>query len=133
IMPSRNEENAIIFCGTMGMLRRRAIEDVGGFAEDQICEDAEISVRLCSRGWDSLYVDRAFGLGLMPAVFDAYKKQFHRWAFGNVKILFTRTRMILRSPMGRRQKFDFLVSNLHWFDGLFMTAIALTLLYLGAA
>src|SRR5581483_4642798 len=39
----------------------------------------------------------------------------------------------LRSPMGRRQKFDFLVSNLHWFDGLFMTAIALTLLYLGAA
>ncbi|HUR64406.1 MAG TPA: glycosyltransferase [Candidatus Thermoplasmatota archaeon] len=131
IMPSRNEQNAIIFCGTMGILRRKALDEIGGFAEDQICEDAEISVRLACNGWDSLYVDRTFGRGLMPAVFDAYKKQFHRWAFGNVRILFSRMGMILRSRMSRRQKFDFLVSNLHWFDGLFVTTIAFVLLYLG--
>lgn len=131
IMPSRNEQNAIIFCGTMGMLRRRALEDVGGFAEDQICEDAEISVRLAANGWDSLYVDESLGKGLMPATFDSYKKQFHRWAFGNVKILLTRAWTIMRSPMSRRQKFDFIVSNLHWFDGFFVMAIAMILLYLG--
>ncbi|MFA5945099.1 MAG: glycosyltransferase [Candidatus Thermoplasmatota archaeon] len=131
VMPSRNEQSAIIFCGTMGMLRRRALEEVGGFAEDQICEDAEVSVRLAAAGWDSLYVDRSFGKGLMPAVFDAYKKQFHRWAFGNVRILFSRSWLILRSPMTVRQKFDFLVSNLHWFDGFFVTTIALVLLFLG--
>jgi len=131
IMPSRNEQNAIIFCGTMGMLRRSAVEEVGGFAEDQICEDAEISVRLAANEWDSLYVEESLGKGLMPATFDAYKKQFHRWAFGNVRILFTRAWMILRSKMSRRQKFDFIVSNLHWFDGFFVTAIAVVLLYLG--
>ena len=131
IMPSRNEQSAIIFCGTMGILRRRALEDVGGFAEDQICEDAEVSVRLAAAGWDSLYLDRSFGKGLMPAVFDAYKKQFHRWAFGNVRIFFTRGWMILRSPMSVRQKVDFLVSNLHWFDGFFVATIAAVLLFLG--
>lgn len=131
IMPSRNEQSAIIFCGTMGMLRRRALEDVGGFAEDQICEDAEVSVRLAAAGWDSLYVDRSFGKGLMPAVFDAYKKQFHRWAFGNVRILFTRGWSILRSRMSIRQKADFLVSNLHWFDGFFVITIAFVLMFLG--
>lgn len=131
IMPSRNEQSAIIFCGTMGILRRRALEDVGGFAEDQICEDAEISVRLAAAGWESLYLDRSFGKGLMPAVFDAYKKQFHRWAFGNVRIFFTRAWMILRSPMSARQKVDFLVSNLHWFDGFFVATIAGVLLFLG--
>lgn len=132
IMPSRNEQSAIIFCGTMGMLRRKALAQVGGFAEDQICEDAEVSVRLAAHGWDSLYVEESLGKGLMPATFDAYKKQFHRWAFGNVRILFTRTWMIMRSKqMTGRQKFDFLVSNLHWFDGFFVTAIALILLYLG--
>lgn len=131
IMPSRNEQSAIIFCGTMGMLRRRALEDVGHFAEDQICEDAEVSVRLAAAGWDSLYVDRSFGKGLMPAVFDAYKKQFHRWAFGNVRIFFSRAWLILRSNMRPRQKFDFLLSNLHWFDGFFVTTIAAVLLYLG--
>ncbi len=131
IMPSRNEQNAIIFCGTMGMIRRSSLEDIGGFAEDQICEDAEVAVRLAAAGWGSLYVDESFGEGLMPAVFESYKKQFHRWAFGNVKILFTRARGILTSDMNRRQKADFLASNLHWFDGLFVTAIAGLLVYMG--
>ncbi len=134
IMPSRNEESAIIFCGTMGIMRRSALEDVGGFGEDQVCEDAEISVRLAANGWDSLYVDESYGEGLMPAVFEAYKKQFHRWAFGNVKVLFSRTGTILRSKrMKTRQKFDFIASNLHWFDGFFVLAIASILLYLGLA
>lgn len=131
IMPSRNEQRSIIFCGTMGMLRRRALEEVGGFAEDQICEDAEVSVRLAAKGWDSLYLDQSLGKGLMPATFDVYKKQFHRWAFGNVKILFSRAWMIARSKMSRRQKFDFVMSNLHWFDGFFVLTIALILMYLG--
>lgn len=132
IMPSRNEQSAIIFCGTMGILRRDALTAVGGFAEDQICEDAEVSVRLAAAGWDSLYVDRSFGKGLMPAVFEAYKKQFHRWAFGNVRILRSRWWLIVRSRrMTARQKLDFLVSNLHWFDGLFVATIAGVLLYLG--
>jgi len=133
VMPSRNEENAIIFCGTMGILRRTALEEVGGFAEDQICEDAELSVRLVAAGWTSLYVDEGYGKGLMPATFEAYKKQFHRWAFGNVRILFTRAGTILRSRMRRRQKIDYLSSNLHWFDGFVVLAIAavLTALALG--
>ena len=132
IMPSRNEENSIIFCGTMGVIRREALEEVGGFAEDQICEDAEVSVRLVAAGWNSLYVDQSFGKGIMPATFESYKKQFHRWAFGNVRILFSHTGLILRSrKMKARQKLDYLVSNLHWFDGFFVTAIAAVLLYLG--
>jgi len=131
IMPSRNEENAIIFCGTMGILRRSALLDAGGWAEDQICEDAEVSVRLVARGWNSIYVPRSFGRGLMPAVFEAYKKQFHRWAFGNVRILFTHLGRILRSDMTWRQKFDYVGSSLHWFDGVFVLTIALALLYVG--
>lgn len=131
IMPSRNEQNAIIFCGTMGMIRKSALEDVDGFAEDQVCEDAEISVRLAANGWDSLYVDESFGEGLMPSVFEAYKKQFHRWAFGNVRILFSHAGTILRSKMTVRQKFDYLASSLHWFDGYFVVAIGAILLYLG--
>lgn len=129
VLPSRNEENAIIFCGTMGLIRRRALEQAGGWGEEHVCEDAELSVRLAALGWDSLYVSRSFGKGLMPAVFDAYKKQFHRWSFGNVRILFTHLGGILASRMSKRQKFDFVAGNLHWFDGVFICAIAASLLY----
>jgi len=56
IMPSRNEQSAIIFCGTMGMLRKRALVDAGGWNEKCITEDAELSVRLLNDGWRSLYL-----------------------------------------------------------------------------
>lgn len=128
VLPSRNEENAIIFCGTMGLIRRRALEQAGGWGEEHVCEDAELSVRLAALGWDSLYVSRSFGKGLMPAVFDAYKKQFHRWSYGNVRILLAHFGGIMASRMTRRQKFDFVAGNLHWFDGVFICAIAASLL-----
>jgi hypothetical protein len=86
-------------------------------------------VRLPALGWDSMYISKSFGKGLMPAVFDAYKKQFHRWSFGNVRILLTHMGGILSSRMSRRQKFDFVAGNLHWFDGLFILSIAASLLY----
>jgi cellulose synthase/poly-beta-1,6-N-acetylglucosamine synthase-like glycosyltransferase len=124
IMPSRNEVNSTSFCGTMGMVRREALERVGGWAEDHVTEDAELSVRLLSAGWRSLYVPKTFGKGLIPPTYDAYKKQHHRWAFGGVKVLKSHFHKILRSPMSIRQRFDWLVAGMHWFDGIYVCIIA---------
>lgn len=38
--PSRNERDGAIFAGTMGLIRRAALEDVGGWSEWCITEDA---------------------------------------------------------------------------------------------
>lgn len=125
IMPSRNEANAISFCGTMGMVRRQALESVGGWAEDHVTEDAELSVRLLDGGWRSLYIPKTFGKGLIPPTYDAYKKQHHRWAFGGVKVLKAHAGKFLgKSGMTGRQRFDFFVSCLQWFDGVYTVVIA---------
>jgi cellulose synthase/poly-beta-1,6-N-acetylglucosamine synthase-like glycosyltransferase len=124
ILPSRNEENSIIFCGTMGMLRRRALEEVGAWNEKCITEDAELSVRLLNSGWSSLYVNKTYGRGLIPATFEAYKKQHYRWAFGGGKILRIH---FLRFLLGRftfRQRLDYLVGSFNWFEGAFIFGIA---------
>src|SRR5581483_7522699 len=71
IMPSRNEANAISFCGTMGMVRREALEQVGGWAENHVTEDCELSVRLLDAGWRSLFIPKTFGKGLIPPTYDA--------------------------------------------------------------
>ncbi len=133
ILPSRNEQNSIIFCGTMGMLRKRAIEGAGGWGEKYITEDAEISVRLLNAGWRSLYVNKTFGRGLIPPTFEAYKRQHYRWAFGGGKILRGHT---LRFMFGRftfRQRLDYLVGSLNWFEGAFILTIAFFVLGLGVA
>jgi cellulose synthase/poly-beta-1,6-N-acetylglucosamine synthase-like glycosyltransferase len=124
IMPSRNEVNSSSFCGTMGLVRRSALERVGGWSEAHVTEDAELSVRLIAAGWRSLYVPKTFGKGLIPPTFDAYKKQHHRWAFGGVQVLKTHFGKTLRSPMSGRQRFDWLVAGMHWFDGLYVLIIA---------
>ena len=45
-MPSRNEHNAIIFGGTMGLIRKSVLQEIGGWDECCITEDAEASLRI---------------------------------------------------------------------------------------
>ncbi len=49
--PSRNERNGAIFAGTMGLIRRVALDALGGWDEWCITEDAELSLRLLRAGW----------------------------------------------------------------------------------
>jgi hypothetical protein len=86
-MPSRNERNAIIFGGTMGLIRADALRRIGGWDEWCITEDAEASLRLLARGYQGLFVNRSYGRGLMPLDFDALKRQRFRWCFGGIQIL----------------------------------------------
>lgn len=131
VLPSRNDENSIIFCGTMGILRKSALVAVGGWNERSITEDADLSVRILYRRYQSLYVNKTYGRGLIPPTFEGYKKQHYRWAFGGAKILRAHWWRFLTGRFSLRQTFDFFVASFHWFEGLFILAIALALLALG--
>jgi cellulose synthase/poly-beta-1,6-N-acetylglucosamine synthase-like glycosyltransferase len=124
VMPSRNEENTIIFCGTMGIVRKQALLEVGRWGEKYISEDAELSIRLLTHGWESLYINKTFGRGLIPATFEAYKKQHYRWAFGGAKILRGHFWDIALGRLTPRQSFDYFVGSAHWFEGLFIVFIS---------
>ena len=86
-MITRNERNAIIQHGTMTLVRRAALDHVGGWAEWCITEDAELGLRLFEHGHEALYLPRSYGRGLMPETFGDYKKQRFRWAYGAMQIL----------------------------------------------
>ena len=57
--PSRNERDGAIFADTMGLIRRVALEQLGGWDEWCITEDAELSLRLLRAGWSGLHVDES--------------------------------------------------------------------------
>jgi hypothetical protein len=94
-MPSRNERDAIFFAGTMGLIRRCALVEAGGWGEWCLTEDAELSARVLARGYTGHYVERVFGRGVMPLTFTALKKQRFRWCFGGVQILRRHGRLLL--------------------------------------
>ena len=139
-MPSRNEYNAIIFGGTMGLIRRRVLEEIGGWDEWCVTEDAESSLRMLQRGYSSVYINRTFGRGLMPFDFDSYKKQRFRWCFGGVQILRKHWRSLVpfarRAPDDRMtgvQRYHYFMGGLQWFNELLTLAFTLLLLLGGIA
>ncbi|MGE0658482.1 MAG: glycosyltransferase [Reyranellaceae bacterium] len=116
-MCHRNEYDAIIQHGTMTVIRKQAIEDVGIWAQWCICEDSEMGLRLMEGGWKSVYINHAFGKGLTPDTFSGYKKQRFRWAYGAIQILKGHWRQMLLpgSPLSWRQRFHFVAGWAPWF------------------
>ncbi len=137
-MPSRNERNSIIFAGTMGLLRRRVLEGLGGWDEWCITEDAETSLRMLKAGWSGVFVPRPFGRGIMPLTFASLKGQRFRWCFGGMQILRRHWRELVpwrRDPenhLSVGQKLDYLFSGLQWLNDLVNFAFTIVLLAMGA-
>jgi hypothetical protein len=136
--PSRNERNGAIFAGTMGLIRRRALDQLGGWDEWCITEDAELSLRLLRAGWSGLHVDQSFGRGVMPLTFEALKSQRYRWCFGGIQILRTQARSLLpgrRTPQNQLtqgQRWAYLSGAMQWYGDLLGLAFFLFLLAGGA-
>ncbi len=136
--PSRNERDGAIFAGTMGLIRRRALEAVGGWDEWCITEDAEVSLRLLRAGWSGTHVDPSFGHGIMPLTFEALKGQRFRWCFGGIQILRMHWRSLLpgRQTADNRlttgQRWAYLTGAVQWYGDLVALLFYLFLL-VGAA
>lgn len=125
-MPSRNERNAIIFAGTMGLIRKSALLEIGGWDEWCITEDAEASLRILKRGYEAFYVNKSYGKGLMPLTFEGFKKQRFRWCFGGIQILKKHWESLLPwaslldkdNKLTFAQKYYYLVGGLQWYNDL---------------
>jgi hypothetical protein len=93
---ARAHRNAIIFAGTMGLIRLSVLQRVGGWNAECVTEDAECSLRMLGlgEGLVGVYDPRPWGAGMMPLNFDGLKKQRFRWALGGIQI---------PRPRGRRR------------------------------
>ncbi|WP_298719363.1 UDP-forming cellulose synthase catalytic subunit [uncultured Oceanisphaera sp.] len=78
--------NATFFCGSCALLRRSALEEVGGIAVDTVTEDAHTALRLHRRGWNSAYMRIPQAAGLATESLSAHVGQRIRWARGMAQI-----------------------------------------------
>jgi glycosyltransferase involved in cell wall biosynthesis len=135
--PSRNEHDGAIFAGTMGLIRRVALDELGGWDEWCITEDAELSLRLLRAGWHGLHVDQTYGRGIMPLTFEALKGQRYRWCFGGIQILRMHWRSLLPGRKSRQnhlstaQRWAYLAGAIQWYGDL-LGLIFLLFLFAGA-
>jgi cellulose synthase/poly-beta-1,6-N-acetylglucosamine synthase-like glycosyltransferase/exo-beta-1,3-glucanase (GH17 family) len=115
-MVQRNEANAIIVHGTMCLIRRAAMDMVGGWAGDTICEDSDLGLAIMEHGWLTHYTNKRYGYGLLPDTYEAFKKQRHRWAYGGFQIIKKHWRLFMpgASRLTQDQKREFGLGWLNW-------------------
>ncbi|SEN45230.1 cellulose synthase (UDP-forming) [Loktanella fryxellensis] len=101
------------FCGSAAVLRRRALDSVGGFAGETITEDAETALEIHAAGWKSLYIDRAMIAGLQPETFASFIQQRGRWAAGMMQMLLLKN-PLFRSGLGLPQRICYINSMSFW-------------------
>jgi exo-beta-1,3-glucanase (GH17 family)/cellulose synthase/poly-beta-1,6-N-acetylglucosamine synthase-like glycosyltransferase len=115
-MVQRNEFNSVIMHGTMCLIRRAAIDGIGGWSSDTIVEDTDLGMSILEQGWLAHYTNRRYGHGLLPDTFEAYKRQRHRWAFGGFQLVRKHWRRMLPAAeaLTREQKREYGIGWLNW-------------------
>lgn len=81
--------NATFFCGSSAVLRRKALDPIGGMAVGTVTEDAHTSLRLQMNGWNTAYINIPQAAGLATERLSGHVKQRIRWARGMIQLMRT--------------------------------------------
>ena len=108
--------NAAFFCGSCAVVRRSAIDSIGGFATETLTEDLHTSVKLHKAGFRSVYVAEPLAFGIAPASVAPFLKQRVRWGRGAMQV-FKLENILFCRHLTLAQKLNYLASILTYFDG----------------
>ena len=81
--------NASFFCGSCAVLRREALDEIGGIAVETVTEDAHTALRMQMNGWNTAYINIPQAAGLATERLSAHVGQRIRWARGMIQVLRT--------------------------------------------
>jgi cellulose synthase (UDP-forming) len=109
IQPGKDALGAAMYCGSPAMLRRSALDEIGGFATETVTEDMHTGLRLQKLGWEVVYYNRTLARGLAPQTFEAYRTQWHRWGLGAMQV-FRLERPVLGAGLTLGQRLAYLSS-----------------------
>ncbi|WP_424813530.1 UDP-forming cellulose synthase catalytic subunit [Roseococcus sp. YIM B11640] len=87
IQPGNDLWNAAFFCGSCAVLRREALEEVGGVPHTTVTEDCHCSLKMQQRGWHTAYIRIPLAAGLATERLALHIGQRLRWARGMLQIM----------------------------------------------
>jgi cellulose synthase (UDP-forming) len=118
IQPGKNRFNAAFCVGTNMILRRAAVEQIGGMYEKSKSEDIWTSILLHEHGWRSVYTGQVLAVGHTPETVEAYTKQQLRWATGGFEILLRHNPLSSRRRLTLDQRLQYLGSSAFYLSGI---------------
>lgn len=117
--------DATFFCGSCAVLRRTALDEIGGIAVETVTEDAHTSLRMHRLGYTSAYIRIPLAAGLATESLSAHIGQRIRWARGMVQI-FRLDNPLFGKGLKLSQRLCYANAMMHFLSGIprliFLTA-----------
>ncbi|MDH5612541.1 MAG: glycosyltransferase [Gammaproteobacteria bacterium] len=108
--------NAAFFCGSCAIVRRTALDAIGGFATGTLTEDLHTSIRLHKKGYRSIYMQQSMAYGVAPSNIAPFLSQRVRWGQGAMQV-WKMEGILTAKGLTMAQRLNYLASVLTYFDG----------------
>lgn len=118
IQPMRDGAGGVVCSGTSFIVRRSALEALGGFVTESLSEDYFTGIRLAAQGHRLVYLDEKLSAGLAAENISAQAIQRIRWARGTLQAFFIRSNPLTVPGLRSMQRLAHLEGILHWFTSL---------------
>lgn len=118
IQPARESWGAVICAGTSFVVRRSALDAVGGFREGSLSEDFVTGIALCGRGQKLLYLDEKLSAGLAAESLGGFIRQRRRWAAGTLQSLRLAEGPLRQAGLAPLQRLALIEGAFHWINPL---------------
>ena len=124
--------NATFFCGSCAVMKRSALDEIGGIAVETVTEDAHTALKMHRLGYSTAYLAVPQAAGFATESLGAHVGQRIRWARGMAQIFRTDNPFFGRG-LKLAQRLCYANAMLHFFYGLprlvFLTAPLAYLLF----
>ena len=122
----------INFNGTAGIWRKSCILDAGGWQDDTIAEDLDLSYRAQMKGWKFKYIEHIHAPAELPVVMSAVKTQQFRWNKGGAESARKNLLKVMKSGLGFENKlhaFFHLTNSTNFLFILIASVVSIPLLF----
>ncbi len=86
--------------GAVGAWRKEVVEKLGGFSDETLAEDQDLTIRVLRAGWKVGYEEDAIAWTEAPDTVGTLAKQRFRWSFGTLQCLWKHRDVIFRPRYG---------------------------------
>ncbi|MEH2457149.1 glycosyltransferase [Nostoc sp.] len=118
IQTSRDFSGSAICVGTSFVVRRSALEKIGGFVIESLSEDYFTGIRLSAQGYRLVYLNEKLSAGLAAENIAAYTTQRLRWGQGTLQTLFIKSNPLKIPGLTLMQRLASLAGFLYWFGNI---------------
>lgn len=116
--PLKDGAGTVNCVGTSFVMRREALEAVGYFATDSICEDYFTGIRISAQGYQLVYLDEKLSAGLAAESMSAHIIQRLRWCRGTLQGFFIQANPYTIPGLTLLQRIGHIHSLFFWFTSI---------------